>query len=487
MRKELASILLTVVMGMVGTASAQVFDIPLSPGQEPGNIQSEATGQCLARLDGNSLEVICRHTVQNVTAAHIHRAEPGVNGPIIHPFASAASPFSGVFDLSAGDLTDLAAGNLYVNVHSTANPGGEIRGQIGPKADSAVSFPIEAGQEPGGVTSTRTGRCMTVLNPLGTAFTVACSHTVTDASGAHIHAAPVGVNGSIVFGFTVPTLIFDQATAEDDRFTETYRFSDFLRDLRAGGLYVNVHSPAFTGGELRGQIPPPAVIHYFPQFGNGGGGAAQGGITSSVVLTNASSTAVAEGTLSLFDQDGQPLTTGLVGGGTPSSDVDFTIQPLGSATFTTDGQGDLKVGSAEVLSNQSVGGIIRFQIPAGNAGFGSAPALQGAIIPVRRNAEINTAIAIRNLETFPITVTLQMRGEDGASPGTNAEVQREIPPNGRIAQFISELFENLDTTDSLGTVVISTEEGAFSAMALELGSTPGLFTSLPVTPTGGGQ
>ena len=487
MRKELASLCLAVVLGMAGTASAQVFDISLSPRQEPGNITSEATGQCLARLDGNSFEVICRHSVQNVTAAHIHRAAAGVNGPIIHPFTSAVSPFRGVFELSTADLADLQAGNLYVNVHSSANPGGEIRGQIGPRADSAVSFPIEAAQETGGVTSTNTGRCMAVLNPQHTAFTVACSHTIADATGAHIHAAATGVNGSIVFPFPNPPLIFDQATAADDRFTETYRFGDFLADLRAGGLYVNVHSAAFPGGELRGQIPRPGLAQYFPQFGNGGGVAGEGGLISSVVLTNASSTATAEGTMYLFDADGHPLTAGLTGGGAgaPGSEVDFSIQPLGSVTFTTDGLGDLAIGSAEVISNESVGGVIRFQGPVGIAGFGSAPPLQSAIIPARRNPEINTAIAIRNLESFPITVSLQMRGEDGASLGDNATVQRQIPPNGRIAQFISELFENLNTTNLAGTVVISTQEGSFSAISLEMGSEAGLFTSLPVTPVEG--
>jgi len=484
MKKELTSVWLAVFLGLAGTASGQVFDIPLSPRQEPGNITSDATGQCLGRLNGNEFEVICRHTVQNVTAAHIHRAAPGVNGPIIHPFTSAASPFSAVFQFSAADLTDLQAGNLYVNVHSTPNPGGEIRGQIGSPADAAASFPIEAGQEPGGVTSTRTGRCMVVLNPLGTAFTVACSHTVTDASAAHIHAAPTGTNGSIVFGFTNPTLIFDQATAGDTRFTETYRFSDFMDDLRAGGLYVNVHSPAFPGGELRGQIPKPQVVQYFPQFGNGGAAAGQGGVTSSIVLTNASTTAKAEGTLYFFDGNGQPLTVGLTGtgAGAPAPEVDFSIEPLGSATFTTNGQGDLINGSTEAVSNEPIGGIIRFQLPVGIAGFGSGAPLQRAIVPARRSSEINTAIAIRNLESFPITVRLQMRGENGGSLGNDAQVDRQIPANGRIAQFINELFENLNTTDRVGTVEISTQEGSFSAISLELGSNAGQFTSLPVTP-----
>jgi len=66
-----------------------------------------------------------------VTASHIHRGAVGVNGPIIHnlslvPFTQIA----GSVTLSDADVRDLEAGLLYVNVHSTTNPGGFARGQI---------------------------------------------------------------------------------------------------------------------------------------------------------------------------------------------------------------------------------------------------------------------------------------------------------------------------------------------------------------------
>jgi hypothetical protein len=66
-----------------------------------------------------------------VTAAHIHRGARGVNGPIIH-FISATGfvQASGVIQLSEGDVADLRAGNLYLNVHSVEHPGGFARGQL---------------------------------------------------------------------------------------------------------------------------------------------------------------------------------------------------------------------------------------------------------------------------------------------------------------------------------------------------------------------
>lgn len=64
-------------------------------------------------------------------AAHIHGpADPGGNAPPVVPFTSAASPISGVAQLTDAQAADLDAGKYYVNVHTAANKGGEIRGQI---------------------------------------------------------------------------------------------------------------------------------------------------------------------------------------------------------------------------------------------------------------------------------------------------------------------------------------------------------------------
>lgn len=64
-------------------------------------------------------------------AAHIHGpAEPGANaGPVV-PFPAAASPITGTATLTDVQAAELAAGKYYVNVHTAANRGGEIRGQI---------------------------------------------------------------------------------------------------------------------------------------------------------------------------------------------------------------------------------------------------------------------------------------------------------------------------------------------------------------------
>ncbi len=70
------------------------------------------------------------------TAAHIHQGAAGANGPVIVPFTKTgdntfASPENA--KLNEQQCAAYKAGNTYVNVHSSANPGGEIRAQLSGK------------------------------------------------------------------------------------------------------------------------------------------------------------------------------------------------------------------------------------------------------------------------------------------------------------------------------------------------------------------
>ena len=71
------------------------------------------------------------HNLTTAVAGHIHMGAAGTNGAVIFPFTSAASPitFTSVA-LTTAQEADLKANLNYVNLHSTAFAGGEIRGQL---------------------------------------------------------------------------------------------------------------------------------------------------------------------------------------------------------------------------------------------------------------------------------------------------------------------------------------------------------------------
>ncbi len=78
------------------------------------------------------------------TGAHIHRGAAGVPGPIAYPLNTPTTGYSaGVVTLSASDEALMFSGGLYVNVHSIAFSGGEIRGQIGSFVSATRTITIE--------------------------------------------------------------------------------------------------------------------------------------------------------------------------------------------------------------------------------------------------------------------------------------------------------------------------------------------------------
>lgn len=125
--------LLSACASSVGTGPAR---IALSGGNEVPPVVTDATGEGFFRVERDG-SIQGKVTTQGLaaTAAHIHEGASGSNGPVILPLARTAENEWAVppgTRLSDAQLSTYRAGGLYVNVHSAAYPGGEIRGQLSP-------------------------------------------------------------------------------------------------------------------------------------------------------------------------------------------------------------------------------------------------------------------------------------------------------------------------------------------------------------------
>lgn len=201
------------------------------------------------------------------TNAHIHEAAAGTAGPVILPLTDAGG---GVWTVPAGStltaaqVTSWLNGNLYVNVHTAAFPGGEIRGQLNLNVPVIQTTILNGSKEVPANASTATGTASVGLQPFTLEVTGGVATTGLTGTASHIHEGAAGVSGAVAFGLTdggTGTWLLPAAT----RLTPS-QFDAW----RSGNLYVNVHSVAFPGGEIRGQLAAGGT-------GGGGGGTGGGG------------------------------------------------------------------------------------------------------------------------------------------------------------------------------------------------------------------
>ena len=110
-------------------------NVTLTGAQEVPPVATAATGSgTITVLMDRSVSGTVSTSGVAATAAHIHLAAPGQNGPVIVPLNRTGDTWSVPDSIRFNDAQYEAyrLGNLYINVHSAANPAGEIRGQVRP-------------------------------------------------------------------------------------------------------------------------------------------------------------------------------------------------------------------------------------------------------------------------------------------------------------------------------------------------------------------
>src|SRR5262245_48992628 len=132
MKKTLLAALLAGAFA-ASTAFGADVKVSLSGDNEVPPVKTAAKGSgTITIADDGSVSGSVTTTGVQGTAAHIHMGAAGANGPVIVPFTKDGDTYKAPAGakLNAEQMAAFKAGNLYFNVHSAANPGGEVRGQL---------------------------------------------------------------------------------------------------------------------------------------------------------------------------------------------------------------------------------------------------------------------------------------------------------------------------------------------------------------------
>lgn len=122
-------------IALAGPAHADKYKAVLDGASEVPANTTAGRGNADIDFDPATRKLSWKLTYSGLTGpalmAHFHGpAEPGKNAGVAVPIAPASSGTEGSATLTEAQAADLVAGKYYVNVHTEANKGGEIRGQV---------------------------------------------------------------------------------------------------------------------------------------------------------------------------------------------------------------------------------------------------------------------------------------------------------------------------------------------------------------------
>src|SRR5262245_27218320 len=286
-------------------ATRLVFRPGMSPAFENPPIAINAEGAALVEVQVNrdpQTGAITSGTVTfdvdyrfpspvTITGLHIHNAPIGVNGSVVIDTGTNGATTAvtnvtrgnifRIVEINSSNATGIAALNglftdptqYYINMHTTANPGGIIRGQLSNNSYAFFNLMTQAEENPPtGVTGT--SNSMTYVrverdstgNVTGGAVSFNLNYNMGSAqtfTGLHIHNARAGANGSVVIntGLGGANPIVTNATGTGSINIEVPigpadTGFDYLRGLveNPENYYVNIHTMQFGGGAIRAQL-----------------------------------------------------------------------------------------------------------------------------------------------------------------------------------------------------------------------------------------
>ena len=221
-----------------------------------------------------AIEVAAADLTGPIMGIHIHEGSPGTNGPVVFdltPNVDGCRVSTVLSGISVSERAKFLAGDYYLNVHTAANPGGEIRAQIVLETDFRYTAYLKGSNEVPAVNTNALGWGSFNLSKAGYELEINVSTTGLSGpiTGAHLHMAPAGSTGGVIENLTS----FVQGASIVGAIVDP---SAYAADIAAGNVYINIHTAANPNGEIRAQLVlQPALT--FDAYADG----VQAGVTTS--------------------------------------------------------------------------------------------------------------------------------------------------------------------------------------------------------------
>ncbi len=247
---------LALLLAGAASADVHVLTASLDGAQTVPPVTTGGTGSATVTVDDVTGYVHVQGTYANMngnqTVVHLHGpAAPGsTSGPMfaLPGTGGMTGTFEGSSTVTPTRVTQILSGLSYVNVHSSTNNPGELRGQV---LFPLVTYTGALDAAQAGTTSTGTSTYTISVDRNNNEVVIngTYSNMLGDVNVCHLH-------GAAWFGQSAgPMFPIPDTGGTAGTFTTTRTLTDTeVDDVLDGFTYINIHTTAINSGELRGQV-----------------------------------------------------------------------------------------------------------------------------------------------------------------------------------------------------------------------------------------
>lgn len=247
------------------------FDAWMDPGEEtidvdpgtPENALGLSNFTVNSSIDSLWINVVADQLSGPIQSAHFHSGKQGNSGPVVVDLTNLidGNRISGVLTPSSPNFVSdldfdkfvkrLLSDDIYINIHTSLNPAGEVRGQPAALVREGVIYSLCPEQETTTVVNAGmaqgSGFVSLDRNYKNLHYGHAVSRLSSTITMSHFHHALPGSNGPVVYSLPADSIM--TGFWNDDNFTD-----DIADQFESGEMYANFHTAINPAGEVRGQV-----------------------------------------------------------------------------------------------------------------------------------------------------------------------------------------------------------------------------------------